>query len=547
MAAMESPLLSTFARIFLPSNFLVLKNIRLNCTVLELYISNCASQAICPACQGVAHRLHSHYQRLLTDLPFCQLQIRIYWQTRRFFCDDGTCKRITFTEQIPALAPHHARKTQRLSEIIRGIGLEAGGEAGQRLADIFGMEVSGTQILRVINTFREPTISKLKVVGIDDWAWRKRQSYGTILVDLVRRQVIDLLPDRKPETVAAWLKKHPEIEIVSRDRSKEYIEGISQGLPGVVQIADRFHLLQNVLDALQRMLEPEQEALKFSRLQVRETNQKLLPTPPAAIPAVHKEGSQITKITTAQLRFNEVKAFQLAGLSQRKISAQLGLNRRTVSKYFRLISPPNSKDKVRSTSKTVPYQLHLSKRINEGCKNLTQLYQEIREMGFSGSYGSLLRAAHRLGVENLNPISHSVLLPLPHFSPRQAAWALFQPENLLKEPYLSLRIALCNFSAKASKAQDLVQNFRKIVKERQPDKLDAWLDQATQSAIPEFVRLAASFRGDYAAIKMALYSEWSNGQVEGQNNRLKMIKRQMYGRAGFQLLRRRVLGPAAFS
>jgi transposase len=546
MAAMESSLLSTFANIFLPSNSLALMNIKLNCTVLELYISNCASQAVCPRCQGIAYRLHSHYQRLLTDLPFCQLQIRIYWQTRRFFCDDGTCKRITFTEQIPELASHHARKTQRLSEIIRRIGLEAGGEAGQRLADIFGMVVSGTQILRVINTFGEPTISKLKVVGIDDWAWRKRKAYGTILVDLEKRQVIDLLPDRTPETVAAWFKKHPEIEIVSRDRGKEYIEGISRGLPGVVQVADRFHLLQNVLDALQRMLEPEQEALKLSRLQVRETSQKLLPALPA-IPVVHKEGPKITKITSAQLRFNEVKALQLTGISQHEISRQLGLNRRTVSKYFRLSSPPNSKDKIISTSKTVPYQLHLSKRINEGCKNLTLLYQEIREMGFSGSYGSLLRAAHRLGVENLNPISHTVLLPLPHFSSKQAAWALFQPESLLKEPYLSLRIALCNFSAKASKAQDLVQNFRKIVKDRQADKLEAWLDQAAQSAIPEFVRLAASFRGDYAAIKMALHSEWSNGQVEGQNNRLKLIKRQMYGRAGFQLLRRRVLGPAAFS
>ena len=489
----------------------------------------------------MACRIHSHYQRTLTDLPFCQFQIHIYWCTRRFFCDAGNCRKITFTEQIPELAIHHARKTHRLAEKLRQIGFEAGGEAGRRLADIFGVAASGDQILRLIRMSGEPNIPNLKVVGIDDWAWRKRQSYGTILVDLEKKQVIDLLADRQPETVASWLKKHPEIEFISRDRGQEYIEGISRGLPDAIQIADRFHLLRNLLETLQKMLEPEHEALKLANQQIRTAYKPRSESSPI-VPAPTESSK-----TTTQIRFDEVKALQLEGLAQREISRRMGIDRRTVSKYFRLNSLPTRKDRVLSASKAAPYQHHLSKRINEGCQNLTQLYEELRQMGFDGSYASVSRAAHRLGVGDLKCASPSALPPVPRFSPKQAAWALFQPESLLKEPLLSFRNSLCNISANASKAQVLAQTFRDLIKNRQADKLDAWLIDAEQSAIPEFIRLATSFRADYDAVKMGLHSPWSNGQVEGQNNRLKLIKRQMYGRAGFQLLRMRVLGPAPFS
>jgi transposase len=364
---------------------------------------------------------------------------------------------------------------------LRQVGFEIGGETGKRLASIFGIATSSDQILRLIRMSGEPVIPNLKVVGIDDWA---------------------------------WLKNHPEIEFVSRDRGQDYIEGISQELPDAIQIADRFHLLRNLLETLQKMLEPEHEALKLA-------NQ--------------------------QIRFDEVKALQLEGLTQREIARRMDIARPTVCKYFRLKSLPNRKDRVLSTSKTVPYQHHLSKRLRDGCQDLTQLYDELRQMGFDGSYSSVSRAVHRLGVGNLKSASHSTLPPIPHFSPKQAAWALFQPEYLLKEPLLSFQNSLCNISVNASKSQNLAQTFRELIRNRQADKLDAWLINAEQSAIPEFIRLVASFQSDYAAVKMGVHSPWSNGQVEGQNNRLKLIKRQMYGRAGFQLLRIRVLDPAPFS
>lgn len=538
---MSSSQLAILAQILFPSpNPLSLDDFQLTADTLELYVSNKKLAARCTTCGVFAERVHSRYRRRLVDLSCCGRTIHIQWTVRRFFCDAPGCPKITFAEQLPDLTRKYARKTQRLVDKLHQVGLESGGEAGKRIAKIFDISISGDQLIRMVRTSQEQEIPTPKVLGVDDWAWRKRHTYGTILVDLERRCVVDLLPDRKPDTIVKWLQTHPGIEIISRDRGRDYIEGITQGLPDAIQVADRFHLLHNLLETLQRMLEHHPVELK------RASNQVFLPV--EANTLASKDPQQVTENvkTHRQLWFDEVKTLQAQGWTRREIARRTGLDRRTVSKYFHLNAPPDRDGMVISASKTVPYQAHLNKRLEEGCRNLKLLYEELQEMGFKGSYSSVLRAVHRMGIGDLKQSLPS--LPVqPRFSPRQAAWALFQTEENLNKTDLSFRKALCQIFSPAAKALELVQAFRNMAKERRAEALDDWLEQAEKSSIPGFVRLAASFRSDYAAVQEGLMSPWSNGQVEGQVNRLKLIKRQMYGRAGFDLLRKRVLCPAPFS
>jgi transposase len=538
---MPSSQLATLTQILLPSPCqLSVDDFLLTSTNLELCVSNREPTAHCTTCGTLAERIHSHYERFLADLPCCGRQIRIHWMVRRFFCDDPNCPKITFAEQRPAFAHKYARKTQRLSDRLYRVGLEVGGETGKRLSGVFDITTSGDHLIRLIRSCPEQNPPTPKILGIDDWAWRKRHTYGTILVDLERRCVVDLLPDRQPETIAEWLRKHPGVEIISRDRGQEYIEGIAKGLPGVVQVADRFHLLCNLLEALQRMLEYHPGEIKLASKKVH-----LAASASSTQPSVLPQVSETAK-THRQVRFEEVKSLQAQGLKRREIARRVGLDRRTVGKYFCLNAPPSRKGMMGRISKATTYNSHLHKRLKEGCRNIKMLFEELQKMGFKGSYSSVFRAVHRLGVGDLKKSVPTPSSP-PRFSPKQAAWVLFQMEDRLNEPYFSLRKALCNASPLVARAEELVQSFRKMVITHQAEGLESWLLQAERSSIPEFVRLAVSFRSDYAAVRAGLMSPWSNGQVEGQVNRLKLIKRQMFGRAGFDLLRKRVLGPAPYS
>lgn len=207
---------------------LSLNSVRISADRIDLEVSNRAETVCCTKCGSLATRVHSYYMRTLVDLACCGHTIFIHFLVRRFFCDGPNCPRVTFAEQLPELAQKYARKTQRLSEKLYRLGLEVGGETGKRVSQMFNIPTSGDSLIRLIRCFPEqPSPPTPRVLGIDDWAFRKRHTYGTILVDLERRAVVDLLPDRKPETIAQWLRDHPGIEMISRDRGKEYIEGIA--------------------------------------------------------------------------------------------------------------------------------------------------------------------------------------------------------------------------------------------------------------------------------------------------------------------------------
>lgn len=373
-------------------------------------------------------------------------------------------------------------------------------------------------------------------------------------MDLEKHRPIELLPDRAADSVVVWLQAHPSVEIVSRDRGQEYIEGITRGAPQAVQVADRWHLLQNLKNALERVLEQNRRCL-YAAANVPE-EQAEAPVTPEKLPPPSETESQLTQRQQRQQRtrqkrlerYEAVQQLHQQGWSQREIARELGLGRSTVQRYLRADSFPEMARRRKSTTLLDPYRAYLQKRWTEGCHNGAQLYHEIHQQGYVGSY-SLLRhwtADKRKSLRADTTPSGADTSPTPStakrpWSTRCAVWLLLKPPTALSASQQAALARMLNVSSQVRQVYAFAQAFLRIVRQRLSRALDPWLVAVKTHKVLELDKLARSFEKDKAAIHAALTLPWSNGQTEGQVNRLKLIKRQMYGRAKFDLLRARVL------
>lgn len=499
--------------------------------------------ACCPACQETSSRIHSQYRRCPADLPCVGYRVQLNLTVPRFFCDNTACSRCTFAARFPILLHPYARRTTRLRHQQGQVGFTVSAETGSSLLGILGMLTSPDTLIRLVRQTPETTVETPRVLGIDDWAKRKGQSYGTILVDLEKHVVVDLLIERSAESVSRWLQEHPGVEIISRDRGTEYIEGVTAGAGHALQIADRFHLFQNITDVVRKMLKKRTKKLREAAHQVAQELQaeanSQIETDSEAVSSP-KESEQPT---LNEIRFAEVKALQAEGWSRRAVAGHLNMDRRTVGNYFSAETYSKRQPGWQSTSKATPYIPYLVQRWAEGCQTVTELYDEVVALGFSGHYMSVYRTMQNLLKDGkINQAAASVFISIPNLSVTAATWLLIHTDDRLDDDQRRLRDKLCEISQDIKLAYSLVQSFCRLLRERQADQLDSWLEKAEQCGIDVIRGFAAGLRKDYAAVKAALTYEWSQGQVEGQVNRLKLIKREMYGRANFDLLRKKVIG-----
>jgi transposase len=498
-----------------------------------------AGAAPCPDCRRLSRRVHSRYLRRLGDLPWQGRVGPIDLQVRRFRCSSLECPRRIFAEQLPAVAAPRVRRTARLAEAQRRIALSVGGAAGARLAARLAMPVSADTLLRLIRAEPVLVTTAPRVIGIDDWAWRRGQRDGTLIVDLERNRPVDRLPDRDAQTVAAWLQSHPGVEIVARDRAGAYADGIRRGAPEAVQVGDRWHLLRNLGDALARALDRHQHDLRAATASVVEGMQSVqaerdVPSSPAVPPAADRHAIR-------RARFDEALALQGQGWSVRRIARALGVNRQTVQGWLRSRQLPTWRQQPRGSS-VDRHADHLRRRWDEGCRNATELWREIRQQGFRGQLRTVQRWVRQ--CRSADPTAAglgrtTVAWPTP--SRQRVAWLVVADRERLDAREQRFVDALMASSPELHHLISLAREFRTLVRQKEADRLDEWVTTARRSALAGF---AEGLARDLAAVRAALSLPWSTGPVEGQISRLKTIKRTMCGRAGFELLRHRVLEAA---
>jgi transposase len=508
-----------------------------------------APQSPCPVCGCLARSVHSSYQRSLADLPWGQHAVRLQLVVRKFFCCTPDCPRRIFTERLPALVAPYARRTTRLAEVLRVLAFALGGEAGGRLVRRLRMAVSPATLLRLIRRTLLPARPTPQLLGIDDWARRKGHRYGTILVDLERHRVIELLPDREVETVAQWLREHPGVELVTRDRSDAYAEGIRRGAPAARQVADRFHLAKNLSEALERFFNRHRRLLRQVPRPVPDTGAAAGPAPRAPVrPAPLRRSAERARERTRakrQARYDTIRARYQKGASIAQIARDLRLNWKTVRKYAEAdVCPESPRYAVRPRLLT-PYEPYLRQRWGEGCHNGSRLYREVAAQGFTGSrilVAIFVAALRRQDTTGEHCPATTPAPPEDHLRPRGAAMLVVRrpaDRNAAEQQALDQLIQL---APEVASAVELSGRFLALFRERQGRlACESWLADAIASGIPELRRFAIKLRQDEAAVQAACTEPHSNGQTEGQVNRLKLLKRQMYGRANFDLLRQRIL------
>jgi transposase len=348
-----------------------------------------------------------------------------------------------------------------------------------------------------------------------------------------------------------WLEDHPGVEIISRDRASCYAEGAKQGAPKAIQIADRWHLLKNSGDAFQRLLKGHPKAIREATQQMNQQETTLKTDDPA--PACTTDSHETSSVavpqpipteaeTRRQMNFQQVKLLQQQESGIREISRQVGISRHTVRTYMAVDTLPERAVPANRSPKINPYLAYLAHRWNEGEHKFKNLFEEIQAQGYTGSLVSLYKAKIRFaGTDCLKGKSQKAAPKYRSLSARKATMLLCKDPEKLNPEQERFCEALCQCCPEVETAKTLIYDFNEIVKNQLENSLDSWLDKALATDIKQIRNFATGLKSDYQAVHAALTYSWSNGQVEGQVNRLKNIKRQMYGRANFSLLRKRVL------
>jgi len=545
-------------------------------STLTIVAVSTSETAICPSCGKTSKRLHSYYIRSPHDLPSSGLSVHLQLSVRRFRCQNDDCPRQTFVERLPELVAVSAQRTVRLTRLLHAFSLALSGEAGARLLSDVGVLTSADTLLRLVKGSPLPVAETPKAIGVDDFALRRGQTYGTIIVDLSTHRPIDLLIERTAETLSQWLVEHPGVEFISRDRSSEYMRGAAEGAPQAQQVLDRWHVLKNVREVVQRIVSRNHAILKQRQRDagvIVHTRYKK-----------KRSSSEIAASQVARLRrqawYEEVVDLYRQGKSIAAIAQHLQMSPTTVRKFvYAGAFPERSAHRSRRIVRLEPYLPYLEQRVQQGCENASLLWQEICKLGFTHGYkvvntwlreylgqpgrnSSQQEIAKRQTFFEAVQAEQGVVFPAeeiardpasqggsspvgvePLESPRHLTWLLLRaPESLNGQEQQKL-IFLCEVEA-LNTTYNLAQRFFKMVRERNAEPLDAWLEECLSSGIPDLRTFAEGLKREYSALKAALTFPYSNGPVEGQVNKLKYIKRSMYGREKFELLHQRFLQAA---
>lgn len=513
---------------------LQINDVVITAQTVVIAIQSIQTRACCPGCGQSSERIHSHYRRQVSDLPWQGRHVVLRITLRRFRCVHPMCQQKVFCERMPSLLRDRSRSTTRLIQAHRWIGHALGGEAGSRLTKRLSLPTSPDTLLRRVRELPGRAASTPRILGVDDFAFRKGHTYGTVLVDLERHCLIDLLPDREAATLSKWLQEHQEIEIVSRDRGTAYAQAVRQSLPQATQVADRWHLLKNLQEALQKLFQRSNRSIRLAIRQQPLGQERSLATP------------EIKPIDQERLRvFQQVRTWHAQGLSLRQIMKRTGLHYVTVRRYVDAEACPDWQSGRRGQSQLDAVEPFIRNELRQGNCNAASIQRKLQAHGIRGSTSLVRQYVRCLKTETaISPARPSrPLLQRVKRVPSARALSI----TVIKHPGKRSNVEqqhLKSLRSNDSPTRDAIrlsESFAAMVRDKKSGSLSVWLHEAERSSIRELRAFAASLRRDEQAVRAALTLPWSNGPVEGHVNRLKFIKRSMFGRAKFDLLKARVL------
>jgi transposase len=525
--------------------------------------------ACCPRCGTESEHVHSYYTRRPRDLPIIGSTLRLLLHVRRWRCLNPDCIAKTFSEPLPGLLAPTAQRTLRLTTTLQDLGLALGGEAGARQSQRQAMPTSPDTLLRLTRQIALPECVTPRVLAVDDFAFRKGRSYGTLLVNGENHHPVDLLPERSATSLSTWLREHPGVELITRDRATEYARGATDGAPHALQVLDRWHLIGNLQEAMVRLLDRLRSQLQgLLNAQTEVGGPSNEPQPLSIYERDLRRGTK-DQLIQQQGRarryalYAEVKALHRQGLKILQIAHKLEISRQTVRTYISSDHFPERSPKPHQPSILDPYAAYLQERWNDGCRANKELYAELVALGYRGSLRPLvqwtmLRRDHETGDRRLSgrkPARQVEVFVASETAPTIAkgtrklpgsqslAWLLLQDETPLpatKQPMLEH----LKKNTELTTAWRLAQQFLGMVRNRRPEELMPWLEACLASGIRELVTFAVGLQREVVNVRAAVELPWSNGVAEGNVTRLKQIRRAMYGRGNFDLLRVRVLAAA---
>jgi len=488
----------------------------------------------CRRCGRVSARVHSCYRRHLADLPVAGRPVAVWLTVRRFFCDHVDCSACTFVEQRPGLAERHARRSVGLQAALVAVGLALAGRAGSRLAATLGMAVSRSTLLRLIRALPDPPVGRVRVLGVDEFALRRGHHYGTVLVDLADgHRPVDVFIGREAGDFAGWLRAHPGVQVICRDRAGGYADGARDGAPGAVQVADRWHLWDNLCRHVERLVAGHHACLPEPAAPA--TNGAPDPVDP-----VVPQWPSTVRIEHTRQRYDQTHDLLKQGLSMRAIVRKLDLNFKTVRRYLRAERRYLLAGGVR-VSVLDSFKPYLHDRLANGVRNATVLHGEIAEQGYTGGYKTLARYLRPLRRVDATALAGLSPHPGPPAVRQVTGWITGLPGHLDpadEERLHAIRVRCPELDA----AVRHVAGFARMIKDLSGDEamLSKWMG-AVDAGLPVLRSFTAGLRRDLDAVVAGLTLDYNSGAVEGTVNRIKQLKAAMYGRAKPDLLRKRIL------
>jgi len=511
-------------------------------TVL-LHLHATSLTATCPRCGTAGSRVHSRYQRTVADLAFGGRSLELKLLVRKWICPEALCSQHIFAERFPELVQYYARMTDRLIKALQSIGVFTNGADAAQIAASFGMPTTAKTILRRVLQLPLPSEGLVHKVGVDEWAWKKGHRYGTILVDLEKRRVVQLLADRSVETSKAWLCKHPEIDLVSRDRGQIFREAATEGAPQAKQVVDRFHLQKNFAEALEKFFRKQERVLN------KATGGSTGKARSAERVVVPEKVSQERRAHHRQRVSLHKRIWKLyrEGYHKEQIAQVVGVSSSSVYRALEQETPPPLRRRSRSSSIVDPYLSYLVSRWNQGCHNVARLYEEIVAQGYTGTQRTLQMRLRPFRPRGARPVSKQTIIWDKPPSPRGVALMMVRPTQSRTKEQTAYLEHLVQTDSTIAAVFTLAQDFGRLLRKHEGQVcLEQWKAAVRTSGIAELIAFVDGLADDAEAVANGCSMTWSNGMVEGFVNKVKWIKRSSYGQAGFPLLQRRVLlRPAA--